>query len=284
VRTQKVDFLTFEDVELSRTRLSDDIIGFDGDRIIAWLKPHGLFLVIDAVKVRQTDYYTFTNLWHTQTVHTQGQHYYDTSIDSIQSRKLPQGKRLLVQFLDNDAKQDSLYTQTRHFQEEKAVYQTRSSHYRAGDWDVFITVLTPHDSGTAVTPLLERVKMLDGTRYPEAVGFEISDSNRVSYVGFKLDLEAEVVRENIRPRYTWEAGRTAYGPIETDAHFLYATVSNGSLRYAASEVLKVLYEGRPLLEALPNTHGLQLDGAADRVGYVKWRFWEDTVDIGRGSR
>jgi hypothetical protein len=281
VRTQKVDFLTFDDVEMSRTRLSDDIIGYDGDRIIAWLKPQGFFLVIDAVKVQQTDYYTFTNLWHTQTLHAQGPHYYDTSIDSIQSVKLPQGRRLLIQFLDNDAKQDSLYAQTRHFQAEKAIYQTKSSHYRAGDWEVFITVLTPHDSGAPIAPLLDRVRMLEGTRYPEAVGFEISDSNRVSYVAFKLDLESEVVRENIRPRYTWEAGRTTYGPLETDAHFLYATVSSGSLRYAASEVLKVLYDGRPLLEALPNTHGLQLDGAPDRVGSVKWRFWEDTVAVGR---
>ncbi len=30
--------------------------------------------------------------------------------------------------------------------------------------------------------------------------------------------------------------------------------------------------GKPLMEALPNTHALQLDGAPDRVGFVKWRF------------
>jgi hypothetical protein len=90
-----------------------------------------------------------------------------------------------------------------------------------------------------------------------------------------------VVRENIRPRYTWEAGRATYGPIETDAHFMFATVGGGSVNYVASEVLKVLHDGKPLMEALPNTHGLQLDGAPDRVGYVKWRFWEDEVRTGR---
>jgi len=280
VRTKKVDFLTFRDVEMSRTRLSDDIVGYEGDRIIAWLKSHGLFLVVDAVKVLQTDYYTFTNLWHTQTLHSQGPHYYDTSIDSIQSVTLPRDKRLLIQFLDNQAKEDNLYLQTRHFQEEKAIYQTKSSQYRAGDREVFVTVLTPHDSGAAIAPLASRVRLLEGTRYPEAIGFEIRDGDRVSYVGFKLDLESEVVRENIRPRYTWEAGRTTYGPIETDAHFFYATISSGSLRYAASEVLKLVYDGRALLEALPNTHGLQLDGSSDRVGYVKWRFWEDEVRVG----
>jgi hypothetical protein len=33
------------------------------------------------------------------------------------------------------------------------------------------------------------------------------------------------------------------------------------------------------MEALPNTHGLQLDGAPDRVGFVKWRYWEDKVEF-----
>lgn len=281
VRTQKVDFLTFEDVEMSRTRLYDDVIGYEWDRIVTWVKPHGFFLVVDAVQARQTDYYTFTNFWHTQTLHAQGPHFYDTSIDSIQSFKLPQGKRLLIQFLDNEAKEDSFYTQSRHFQEEKAIYQTKSSHYRAGDWEVFVTALIPHDAVAPVTPLLNRFRLLPGTRYPEALGLEIRDGDQVSYLGLKLDLESEVVKENIRPRYTWEAGRTTYGPIETDAHFLFATLTGGSLRYVASEVLKVLYDGKPLMEALPNTHGLQLDGAPDRVGFVKWRFWEDEVPIGR---
>jgi hypothetical protein len=234
--------------------------------------------------VRQTDYYTFTNLWHTQTLHTRGSHYYDTSIDSIQSVKLPKGKRLLIQFLDDQSKEDGLYEETRHFQKEKAIYQTKSSHYRAGDREVFVTVLTPHDSGADLAPLLDRVRILEGTRYPENIGFEIRDAGRVSYVGFKLDLESELLRENIRPRYTWESGRTMYGPIETDAHFVHATISGGSLRYAASEVLKVLYDGRVLMEALPNTHGLQLDGSPDRVGYVKWRFWEEEVVAGRPPR
>lgn len=279
VRTRKIDFLPFEDVEMSRTRLYDDAVGYAWDRIVTYHKPQGFFLVVDAIQVKETDYYTFTNLWHTQTIHAQGPHYYDTSIDSIQSVKLPQGRRLLVRFLANEAKEDSFYTQNRHFQEEKAIYQTKASHYRAGDWEVFVTALIPHDAGADVAPLLDAVRLLPGTRYPEAIGFEIRDGERVSYLGLKLDLEAEVVPENIRPRYTWEAGRTTYGPIETDAHFVHATVAGDSVRYVASEVLKVLYEGEPLMEALPNTHGLQLDGAPDRVGYVKWRFWEGTGSV-----
>ena len=31
------------------------------------------------------------------------------------------------------------------------------------------------------------------------------------------------------------------------------------------------------MTALPNTHGLQLDGSKPRVGYSKWRVWEGTI-------
>jgi len=45
--------------------------------------------------------------------------------------------------------------------------------------------------------------------------------------------------------------------------------------------LKVQYKGKILMEALPNVHGLQLDGSPDRVGYSKWRYRQDTVIIPR---
>lgn len=279
VRTQKIDFLTFEDVDMSRTRLSDPQRGYTWDRLISYVKPQGFFIVVDAVKATETDYFTFTNLWHTQTIHAQGPQYYDTSIDSIGSVALPQDRRLLVAFLENAAKTDSFYVEQRHFQEEKAIYQTQASHYRAGDYEVFVTALVPHAPDEPVAPYLEQLKVIRPPSFPQAVGVEIDQGDAVSYLGFKLDLESGVVRENIRPRYTWEAGRTRYGDLETDAHFIYATVSDGAIRYAASEVLKVRYDGQVLMEALPNTHGLQPDGADDRVGYVKWRFWEDEVPL-----
>jgi hypothetical protein len=88
----------------------------------------------------------------------------------------------------------------------------------------------------------------------------------------------DIARENIRPRYLYALGRVGYGDFETDAHYMFATVNKGSVSYSAANVLKVLYKGKPLMEALADTHGLQLDGTGDRVGYVKWRYWEDTVE------
>lgn len=277
VRTQKIDFLSLDAVDMSRTRLYDDHLGYAWDRIVTYVKDPGFFLVIDAVNIKQTDYFTFTNLWHTQTIHEQGNHRYLTSIDSIGSVVLPQNKQLQIHFLETYAKADSFYTEQRHYQQEQAIYQTQSSHYLAGSYEVFVTALVPQEVG-ADPASLPQFTLLKPEQYPEAIGIEIVHGGERAILGVKLDLEAERARENIRPRYTWERGRTSYGDFETDAHFFFATLSGDSLQYAASQVLKVLYKDRVLMEALPNTHGLQLDGEPPRVGYVKWRYWEDTVD------
>lgn len=279
IRTQKIDVLTLDEVDMSRTRLYDEKIGYSTDRIVTYVKPLDVFVVIDAVEVLEEDYYTFTNLWHTQTIHEQGPHYYDTSLDSIGSFQVPQNRRLLIQFLETYAKEDSVFEENRYYQPEKAIYQTQSSQYRSGDFEAFVTVLAPHDPNEPIGPIVEQFEIIPMESFPKAVGVKITHGGRVSYLGAKLDLQSEIVRENIRPRYTWEAGRTTYGPIETDAHFFFATVTGDSIRYSASEFVKVRYEDQTLVEALPNTHGLQPDGGPDRTGFVKWRYWEDAVEL-----
>jgi hypothetical protein len=39
------------------------------------------------------------------------------------------------------------------------------------------------------------------------------------------------------------------------------------------------FRGKPLLEALPMTFELQLDGAPPRTGLARWRCWEETVPL-----
>lgn len=279
VRTQKVDFLNLREVDVSRTRLHDDALGYAWDRVITYLKKQNVFIVIDAVEVKQTDYYTFTNFWHTRKIHEKGENFFVTSIDSIGGNALPADQRLMIQFLETRAKTVGTYDETRHYQDEIAIYQTQSSHYRAGDYEVFVTALIPAGNGESPSARLQNLRLIPMPAFPRAIGIEIKNGKEVSVLGVKLDLNLGVVRENIRPRYTWEAGRVPYGDFETDAHFLFATISGNEISYSASEVLKVIYKGKALLEALPNTHGLQLDGAPDRVGFVKWRYWEDSVSI-----
>jgi hypothetical protein len=107
-----------------------------------------------------------------------------------------------------------------------------------------------------------------------AVAVESSIGGKKSTVMVKLDLDVELARENIRPRYQYDLGKVSFGDFETDAYFFHSLTDRGSTRYSAANFLKVLHKGKALVEALPNTHPLQLDGGGDRVGYSKWRRWE----------
>jgi hypothetical protein len=278
VRTRKVDFVRGSEVEMSRTRVEDPDLGHVWDRSLVYLKTEGLFLVVDAVRHTDERFLTHTVLWHTRRIHAQGPGWFDTSIDSIQARAMPAGRRLLIQMLTTDARKDGFYPEERHGQQEKAIYQTQSSHYRPGDVEVFVTALVPHDAGVDPATLLDRLTLLPRDPNSQGVGIRILRADgRVSTLGIKVDLDAEVVTANIRPRYTWEAGRMRYGDYETDAHFFYANEGSDGLSFAASNFLHIFYRGEPIHRALPNTHGLQPDGGRDRVGYTKWRFWENRV-------
>jgi hypothetical protein len=279
VETQKIDFLTFKNADMSRTRLVDNELGYQWDRVTTYAKQKDFFIVVDGIKVLRSDYYTFTNLWHTRRTFLQGRQYYDTIIDEIGEEKLPDNKSLLIYFPESCAKQIGAYAERRHYQDETAIYQTISSQYKAGDMEYFVTILLPHDKGENLEEMIQQCSLMKVDKFPQAVGIEINDGKETSSLCIKLDLDMDIARENIRPRYLYDLGKVKYGDFETDAHYLFATVSDKQMRYSAATMLKVIYKGQTLMEALPNTHGLQLDGAPDRVGFSKWRFWEDIVHL-----
>lgn len=277
VRTQKIDFLNLREVDMSRTRVTDQALGYQWDRIVTYVKQDDFFVIVDGVKILRSDYFTLTNFWHGRNIFQQGKDFADIATDSIQSFKFPANRSLLVYFPETYAKMSGMEPISRSHQQEQAFYQTISSHYKAGDTEVFVTVLIPHDRKEGVEKLLRKVRLLRTSAPYKAIGVEIDREGKKSVLGIKIDLEMDVARENIRPRYLYDLGKVSYGEFETDAHFLFATTEKKEIRYSASNVLKVLHKGKKLMEALPNTHGLQLDGASPRVGFVKWRYWEDTA-------
>jgi hypothetical protein len=277
VRTQKIDFLNLKEVDMSRTRLIDQDLGYQSDRVITYIKEQGWFVVVDAIKVLRSGYFTFSTLWHSQNILEKGKDYFDVATDSLSGIKFSTSRSLLISFPETYAKTIGVEPINRSNQSEQAIYQTIASQYKAGDTELFVTVLMPHVRGEKLSDLRSSVKLIDVSTPFKAVALQINRGGRTSYVCVKVDLEPEIARENIRPRYLYSLGKVTYGDFESDAHYLFATVDQQSVTYSASNVLKVLYKGKPLMEALPNTHGLQLDGTSDRVGYVKWRYWEDSV-------
>ncbi|MEX1139522.1 MAG: heparinase II/III family protein [Bacteroidota bacterium] len=277
VVTRKIDFLNLREVDMSRTRLIDNVLGYQWDRIITYVKEEDLFVVVDGIKVLRSDFFTFTNFWHGRHILSKGPDYFDIATDSIQRFQFATNRSLFVYFPETYAKTIGSETISRSHQQEQAVYQTQSSHYNAGDTEVFVTVLIPHDRKASIASLKEKIKLTSVSKPYLAVGLEIRREGKTSVLGVKIDLDMDLARENIRPRYLYDLGKVRYGDYETDADYFFATTKNKQVEYSASNVLKVIYKGKPLMEALPNTHGLQLDGAPPRVGFVKWRYWEDTV-------
>ncbi len=279
VKTQKIDFLKFKGVDASRTRVTDDDLGYQWDRVITYVKDLDIFVVVDGIKALKSDFLTFTNLWHTRKIRSQGAQYFDTIIDRIGDEVLSDQRALLICFPEVRAKTIGTYPEQRHFQDETAIYQTISNNYRPGDIEVFVTVLVPHDGNSVVTQPLDHFRLLEVDKFPSAVGLEITAGATKYVLGIKLDLEMDLARGNLRPRYVYDLGKVRYGDFETDGSYLFATMTDEQLHYSAATMTKIRYKDKVVMEALPNTFGLQLDGAPPRTGYAKWRFWEDTVKI-----
>jgi hypothetical protein len=278
VHTQKIDFLKFKYVDISRTRLVDNLIGYSNDRVVIYFKEGDFFAVIDIVKILQNDYFTFTNLWHTESILKKDSAFFDTRYNKIQDEILPDNKSLLIYFPENIGKTIGTYNEDRHYQNENAIYQTISSNYRIGDIETFTTILYPHKSKQNLKNLVEKFKV-STTKDGKGISLEIRNGNDIEYLLIKLDLGSEILKENIRPRYTYESGKINYGDFETDAHFLHSKVKNNIIEYSSANMLKIIYKNNILMEALPNNHGLQPDGSEDKTAYTKWRMWEDEINL-----
>lgn len=278
VTTKKVDFLSLDNAEMSRTRLIDDDLGYTSDRIIVYLKEENVFLVVDAIKVLRSDYFTFTNLWHTRRLHEEGPGYFATSIDSIQQWAFPDERRLLIEFPDTGTKKVGHFTQDRHGQQEIALYTSDQRYFRAGDLSVFTTLLTPYSPEDSPGSLINQVSVLE-TSDRAGLGLTYDGESGTHFIGLKLDLDHGLSRENIRPLYTRESGTVAYGPFETDAHFFHAVQKNTDLHYAVSQFTSFSHQGDVLIEATPNTFGLQLDGSPARASFAQWRLWQDVKSL-----
>ncbi|HTO94554.1 MAG TPA: hypothetical protein VMM80_09260 [Bacteroidota bacterium] len=285
VQTSKIDFMNLRSVDMSRTRLVDQDLGYQSDRVIAWVRDPGCFIVIDGIRVLRDGYYTFAALWHAQNVLARGRHYYDIATDSVPGYRFPRTKSLLVYFPETYAKADGVEPEWRHSQPEHVVYQAMSSQYKQGDCELFVSILVPHDRGVDPASIVKAYSLVPTSAPYRTVAVAIGEGPVKKYVYSKLDLEMDIARENIRPRYLWDLGKVSFGDFETDAGFFYAAAGPRTLEYSASTVLKVLYKGDTLMAALPNTHGLQPDGGSDtHVGYSKWRYWEDVVPLDRKKR
>ncbi|MBN2408791.1 MAG: hypothetical protein JXE07_03560 [Candidatus Aminicenantes bacterium] len=286
VRTQKVDVLTFDDFDCSRTRLRDEDWGYEWDRVIVYLKDPEMFVVFDIFKARREEWFTLADLWHTQKILGQGEHWYRTAYDTIRDKALPQNKDLLVHFLPTHPSLEGVEPIRRHYQDERMIHQTIARHFELGETAGFVTVLIPQPREEAKPDWPGRIRRLPVNPDGAALGVAIEDGDRTFLIGAKTDLRKDISRDWLRPRYTYEAGKIRLGEFETDGDLIFSTLSKraGSpsektLSYTVVNLTKALYRGRVLIEARPSLFGLAFDAGPDSPGVGKMRYWRERIDL-----
>jgi hypothetical protein len=273
VRTKKVDFLTFDDFDYSRTRVVDDGWGYQADRIVVHVKDPEGYVVFDVFKALREDYFTLGAFWHTRKIFDRGDRWYDTGYDRIQTAALPEDRRLLILFPSTEVRMEGVEAEKRHYQDEWLIHQSWAQHFELGETCAFVTVLVPHSARDDPKAWLGRVTALPAEPSRGATGVVIKSGDKDIVIGIKNDLRMDMSRDDRRPRYTYEAGRIKLGPVETDGDFVYAATAGDSLDYTIVDLTKALYGGRILVEAGEGNYGLGYDAKPDRGGIGKIRYW-----------
>ncbi|NNE34100.1 MAG: hypothetical protein HKN13_02620, partial [Rhodothermales bacterium] len=128
IETRKIDFLTLDRYDMTRTRILDRKLGYEADRVVTYVKDLDWFVVFDAVRFTEPGYLTMANMWHTRTIHEQGENWYDTSYDSLRTIDVSGSERLLVMFPDTERLQMGTGQQSRYWQDEHFMYQMIGRH------------------------------------------------------------------------------------------------------------------------------------------------------------
>ena len=272
VRTQKVDFLTFPDHDYTRTRLIDDQMGYEYDRVIVHIKNPTMFVVFDIIKSRSEQYFTAANFWHTRQIVDQGNHWYDTRYDSIGNRKMEEGQNLLILFPKNHYRFEQVHPEQRNYQQETAIAELSGQFFELGQHTGFITVLIPHKAGEDPRQWVSAVEYVGSGQTEDGLSVRITLGDRIIHTGVKSDMKMGWVRDFQRPKYSWEAGRISCDEVETDSDFFYTDRTGDEVAFTLVNLTRGTYQGQLLYQQPSSYFGLNFDGRPDNPDVGKARY------------
>jgi hypothetical protein len=290
-RTQKLHFVRFQDVDFSRTRVTDEAQGLAWDRIVVYVKALDCFILIDAVKALRAGApslagrpFTLANILYTTEILSSGPNHFDTRIDAIGQWQNPGHQALLVTYPLSENRPVYVETVRRHYQQETGLFQTWTGRLCQGDIVPFVTVLYPHAVGQTVSlSTVGRTVSLSPTllnvSHPgQSLAVQLKSGEHTVTLGCKLDLTVGLLQQEIRPRYSYEAGRIRYGAFETDATHFYAHATPDQMRVAFTEGTRLGHNERWLYDG--EAHRMfQEDAGNDHVAPTWRERWERTVPI-----
>ncbi len=279
VQTKLMSFRTFKNADVSRTRLTDPERGYQWDRVITYLKGMEWFVVIDIVKMLKAGPFTLANMFYSQDIMDfdhKDRNWYDTRYSKVGyvQNDNPGTEKLLIYFPDGAKFRRGAEQMRRHYHTEWGINTTKADSFKVGDIVVFTTMLIPHSPEQEPKDIMASIKDLQTYQTDRGYGIKIPTADGFIQVNAMLDMEAEYLKENRRPRYNWESGRATYGSLETDARYCYLQKSRNELTYAFYSATKLIYENQTIFEGKGEWF-FQDDGSFQKWGVPKWVAWED---------
>ena len=279
-QTEKIHFFNFEKWDYSRTRVKRVEEGWQWDRCIIYLNAEDIFVVMDCVLLLEDCFLNINNLFHSEQILNIGPNWFDTRFIEFYGWKNPGDRRLLIWFMPQINMKISSEQLLRNKCANRAIYQSVSQQYRRGDIVPFVTVLIPHDRGTDLESLAARIVELPVSVFPRGIGITLNWVDEPLHICLKCDLDMDLIEEEIRPKYTYERGKIAYGNlIETDARLLIVQEKTKQLQYGFVEATRILYKNKVLYEAPSLQPSVDHpNGDFLHLSRPKRDWWEDEVD------
>jgi len=278
VRTERVDFLRFDEAVYSRTRVESLEGGWVWDRTLIMPDSPRLVVVVDSVRVTRAGEHTFAALWAAQEVLDTGPGWARCANRSIGNRQLGAGRELLLCLPTAPDEAPGSFPLMRHSQPERVLHQVRSGHFDVDTVVSMVSVLWPVEPGTDGARLAARVRQIPCAPAGAGVALEIQDGEQLITLCLKTDLDLGLGPDDVRPRYDAERGRLTAGPLASDADLLLVRRSGERVRWSASNMTRVEIDGTEVFRARP-FQVFQTSGRSDVVGASKWRRWEGELEL-----
>jgi len=280
-RTEKIHFFNYEKWDYSRTRVKRAEEGWEWDRAIIYLKVEDIFVIIDRVLVLKDCFLNVNNLFHTQQLLNVGDNWFDTRFNDIAGWKNPTNRRLLVWFLPQVGMKVSCEELQRNHALNRTMYQSLSSDFQTGDIIPFVTILIPHSPDQKCEDLIARIKELPCSLFPKGVGIMLVTATGPLHICFKCDLEMDLIKEEIRPKYNYQLGKLNFGNIiETDARLLLLEENKAAVHYGFAEASKIHFKNQLIFE-VPSLQPSIYHPNGDflHLSQPRWDWWEDQAKI-----
>ncbi|MBM4457464.1 MAG: hypothetical protein FJ011_06805 [Chloroflexi bacterium] len=286
VRTERLYQTRLGDAQISRVRMGDEREGIAWDRTIFFLRELPCWVVVDAAVALRAGPRTFGLLWWTTDVLAQGPAWSDTHIRRIRAweNRRAAALRIITPEIPGQTIITAQETLRRCFQDEIALASLWRGHHEAGRAVNFVTALWPHpySSPARASPPTEpapapQVEVLSSDPPGRGIAVRLTWGGETRLLATLNDLGASWLQDEVRPRYAFEQGKTAYGALVTDAALAYLRSSD---RVWAGFVngTRLDYEGAALycspLNAMFQEDRTDRPGAAARF---RWQSDEPTI-------